>query len=149
RRVREVCLPGGDADFAHINVTARIERKAVRREELAGVEARPLLPAEPRDTLALRVHNRQAGPEIRDLEVDWHARAEFADNEVRLLPATAVERAGPMQVVPLRLEFAVAVEHLHAVVLAIRDIDPAVLVGGDVVHDVELAGIGARLAPGH
>ena len=33
-------------------------------------------------------------------------------------------------------------------VLAVGDIDPAVGVGGDVVHDVELAGIGAGLAPG-
>jgi hypothetical protein len=42
---------------------------------------------------------------------------------------------------------AVAVEHLHAVVLAVGDIDPAVGIGRDVVHDVELAGIGAGLAP--
>jgi hypothetical protein len=34
-----------------------------------------------------------------------------------------------VQIVPLRLVFAVAVEHLHAVVLAVGDIDPAVGVG--------------------
>jgi hypothetical protein len=34
------------------------------------------------------------------------------------------------------------------VVLAIGDIDKAVGVGCDVVDDVELAGIGARFAPG-
>src|SRR5260370_23841117 len=43
---------------------------------------------------------------------------------------------------------AVAVAHLHAVVFAVGDIDPSVGVGGDVVDDVELAGIGAGLAPG-
>ena len=59
-----------------------------------------------------------------------------------------MQRAGPVQIVPLRLVFAVAVEHLHAVVLAVGDIDPAVGVGDDVVDDVELAGIGAGLAPG-
>src|SRR5580692_1443968 len=53
----------------------------------------------------------------------------------------------PGQIVPLRLVFAVAVEHLHAVVLAIGDINPSIDVGDDVVDDVELAGIGARLAP--
>ncbi len=52
-----------------------------------------------------------------------------------------------MQVVPLGLVFAVAVEHLHAVVLAVGDIDIAVGIARDVVHDVELAGIGARFAP--
>src|SRR6185312_12344967 len=70
-------------------------------------------------------------------------------DEGRLLAATATaQRAGPVQIVPLRLVFAVAVEHLHAMVLAIGDIDPAIGVGRDVVHDVELPGIAARLAPG-
>ena len=54
-----------------------------------------------------------------------------------------------MHVVPLRLVFAVAVEHLDAVVFAVGDVDPAVGVAADVVGDVELAGIGAGLAPGH
>src|SRR5436190_911185 len=57
------------------------------------------------------------------------------------------EAAGPVQVVPLRLVFTVAVEHLHTVVLAVGDINPAIRVGADVVDDVELAGIGAGLAP--
>ena len=48
---------------------------------------------------------------------------------------------------PLGLVFAVAVEHLHAMVLAVGDIDQAVVVAGDVVHEVELARAGARLAP--
>ena len=52
-----------------------------------------------------------------------------------------------MQIVPLRLVFAVAVEHLHAMVFAVGDIDEAVGIGCDVVYDVELAGIAARLAP--
>src|ERR1700721_1109561 len=56
--------------------------------------------------------------------------------------------AGPVQIVPLRLVSAVAVEHLHAVVLAVGDIDPAVGVSDDVMDDVELAGVGAGLAPG-
>ena len=54
-----------------------------------------------------------------------------------------------MQVVPLGLVFAVAVEYLHAVVLAVCHVDPTVFVGHDVVHDIELAGIGAGLAPRH
>jgi hypothetical protein len=53
-----------------------------------------------------------------------------------------------VQVVPLRLVPAVAVEHLHAVVLAVGHVDPAVGIAGDVVRDVELARIGAGGAPG-
>jgi hypothetical protein len=60
-----------------------------------------------------------------------------------------VESARPVQIVPLRLVFAVAVEYLDAVVLAVGDIDPTVRVGADVVHDVELAGVGAGAAPRH
>ena len=52
-----------------------------------------------------------------------------------------------MQVVPLRLVPAVAVEDLDAMVLAVGHVHPAVRVAADVVRDVELAGIGARLAP--
>ncbi len=52
-----------------------------------------------------------------------------------------------MHVVPLRLEPAVAVEHLDAMVLAIGHVHPAVGVAADVVRNVELAGIGAGLAP--
>ena len=89
------------------------------------------------------------GPKFGDLQVDRHAWAEFADDEIRRLAAAAgAQRAGPVQIIPLRLVLAVAVEHLDAVVLAVGDIDPAVGVGDDVVDDVELAGIGARLAPG-
>ena len=88
------------------------------------------------------------GPRFGYLQVHRHAGAELADDEVRLLAAAAAQRAGPVQVVPLRLVLAVAVEHLHAMVLAVGDVDPAVRVGDDVVHDVELARIGAGLAPG-
>jgi hypothetical protein len=52
-----------------------------------------------------------------------------------------------VEVVPLRLPFAVAVEDLDAMVLAIGDIEPAVRVAADIVRNVELAGIGAGLAP--
>jgi hypothetical protein len=54
-----------------------------------------------------------------------------------------------MLIVPPRLVFAVAVEHLHAMVFSVGDTDKNVGVGGDVMHNVELAGIGAGLAPAH
>src|SRR5262245_30648916 len=54
-----------------------------------------------------------------------------------------------MQVVPLCFIFAVAVEHLHAMVLAVGDVDPAAIVGGDIVGDVELPRFTAGFAPRH
>ena len=124
-------------------------RDAVRGEEFAGLQPRAVLAAEPGDPFAFCIDDRKPRAEIGHLAIDRHAGPEFADDEIRLLAATAAaQRAGPVQKVPLRLVFAVAVEHLHAVVLAVGDIDPAVGIGRDIVDDVELAGIGARLAPG-
>ncbi len=120
----------------------------MRREEFAGLQPGAVLAAEAGDAVALGVDDREPRAEIGHLAVDRKTRAEFADDERRLLAAAAAQRAGPVQIVPLRLVFAVAVEHLHAVVLAVGDIDPAVVIGGDIVDDVELAGIGAGLAPG-
>ncbi len=52
-----------------------------------------------------------------------------------------------MHVIPLGLETTLAVEHLDAVVLAVGNVDPAVLIATDVVDDVELAWLRARFAP--
>jgi hypothetical protein len=54
-----------------------------------------------------------------------------------------------VQVFPLRLVFAVAAEHLDAMVFTVRDIDPAVGVAADVVDNVELALAGSGFAPRH
>src|SRR5437762_2154622 len=66
----------------------------------------------------------------------------------RAAPTDLAHAIRTMQVVPLRLPFAVAVEHLHAVVLAVGDIEPALRIAADIMRDVELAGIGAGLTPG-
>src|SRR5581483_9569688 len=120
----------------------------MRREEFADLDPRTMFAAEPRDALAFGVDEGEPRAEIGHLEIDGHAGAELADDEGRLLSAPATtQRARPVQIVPLRLVLAVAVEHLHAMILAVGDVDKAVGVGRDVVHDVELAGIGAGLAP--
>src|SRR5260370_24514109 len=148
RRVLKTRAPVGDADFADIDVVLRIQREPVRREEFAGLEAGAVLAAKPRDPLALGVNDGQARTQIRYLAIDRHARAELANDKIRLLAAAAMQRTGAMQIIPLRLVSAVAVEHLHAVVLTVRDIDKTIGVGCDVMDDIELAGIGARLGPG-
>ena len=72
---------------------------------------------------------------------------QLADVE-RVGAGIGAEPARPVQVVPLAQVLPAAVEDLHARVLAIGDVDEAGGVGGDVVRDVEAAGVGARLAPG-
>ena len=44
--------------------------------------------------------------------------------------------------------FAVAVKDLHAMIFAIGDVDPTLVVAGDIVDEIELPRIGTRLAPG-
>ena len=56
--------------------------------------------------------------------------------------------AGGGHVRPFLDELALVGEQLHAVVLAVGDIDAAVLVHPDVVQQRELAGAGSLLAPG-
>src|SRR3979409_814946 len=115
----------------------------MRGEEFGGLDAGTVFAAEPRDALAPGIDDAQPRTEIWHLAIDRHAGAEFADDEMRRLAAAAMQRAGTVKVVPLRLVFAVAVEHLHPMVFAVRDIDPAFGIGWDVVGDVEMDGIGA------
>jgi hypothetical protein len=75
-------------------------------------------------------------------------RAKLADDGEGILAPRDEQAAGPHQIVPLRLVFAVAVEYLHTMVLPVRDIDPAIVIAGDVMDQVELAGGGSGLAPG-
>src|SRR5262249_1906465 len=86
--------------------------------------------------------------QIRALFVHRHARTKFTDVTDRIWPSGVhIESTWSMHVVPLRLIFAVAIEHLHAMILAVGDIDPAFFVSANVVHDVELTWIAPRFAP--
>ena len=111
----------------------------MRRQKLAGLKARAVLTAEACQQLALGIDDRQPRSKIGRLQVDGHARTQFADHEGRRFAAATVKATGPMQIVPLRFIFAVAVEHLHAMVLPVGDVDPAGIVGGDIVGDVAIA----------
>src|ERR1700730_8974868 len=103
--------------------------------------------AKPAQELALVVDDADAWPEVRALQVDGHRRTKLPDVADRVTGIVHVKPARAMQVIPLRLILAVAVEHLDAVVLAVGDIDPAISIGADVVHDVEFAWASAGLAP--
>jgi len=104
--------------------------------------------ADPRQEITLVIDDADPRPEIRGIAVHRHTRAKLTNIAHRMMAVGHVETTWAVQIVPLGLVFAVAVKYLHAVVLAVGDIDPAVDVGADIMGDIELAGIGAGLAPG-
>src|SRR5580692_7672276 len=95
------------------------------------------------------IDNTDPRPEIGNITADRGGWADFANVADRLVTVWHVETARAVQVFPLRLVFAVAVEHLDAMVFTVRDIDPAVGVAADVVDNVELALAGSGFAPRH
>jgi hypothetical protein len=131
--------PIGIGHFGDVDVAARIQRDAVRDDELA----QPLadrLSAKMGQGFPLRGDDGEPRPEIgHALGQRGHCLwAEFADHRNRLLAPRDEEAAGAHEIVPLRLIFAVAVEDLHAMIFAIGDIDPALVVAGDIMDEIEV-----------
>src|SRR4051812_8547815 len=118
----------------------------MRGQELAELGPRRRV-AKAADQLALMINDADPRSEVGDIATDRGGGADLADIEDRLVSIRHAKATGAMQVLPLCLELAVAVEHLDAMVLAIGDIDPAVGIAADVVHDVEFAFAGSWLAP--
>src|SRR5437899_7206898 len=142
----EAIAPVGKRNLADVDVAARVDREPVRRDELTRLESSGAL-TEPREQVALVAVDAHARSDVGHVVVHAHAAADLADIEAALPAALHVEAGRPVHVHPLRLELAVAVEHLNAMVLAVGDVDPAVGIAADVVRDVELARVGPRLTP--
>ena len=99
----------------------------MRGDESSRFEPWSLLPAKPR---ALTINDGKARPEIGCIEIDTHPRPQFTYDEGRRPTPAAIQATRPVQVVPLRLVFAGAIEYLNTVVLAIGNVDPAVFIRG-------------------
>src|SRR5439155_20087544 len=125
---------GGPGNHADINIVVRIDRKTMRRQELAKLGPCRRV-AETTNQLALVVDDANPWPEIGDVAAYGSGRTDFADVEDRLMAVRHAEPAGAMQVLPLGLELAVAVEDLDAMVLTVCDVDPTIGVTADVVND--------------
>ena len=135
----------GPGHLAHVNVASGVDADAVGRDEPA---RRPTLglAAQPGLQIAPGVVDGHPRPQVGGLKVGADGHAQLADVGA-LGGLVDVEAAGTGHVHPLRLKLAVGIEHLHPVVLPVGHEHPAVLVGADVVGDVEAAGVGARRAP--
>src|SRR5438874_10491333 len=143
----DAAAPIGEGDFADIDVAARIHREPVRRDELPRIESGMRMP-EPAQQLTVVAVDADPRPAIRQIDVDRHVGPDLADIKSAVLARLHVQPRRPVHVDPLRFVFAVAVEHLHPMIFPVGDVDPAIGVTADVVRDIELAGIGAGLAPG-
>jgi hypothetical protein len=99
------------------------------------------------EEIAFQREHAHPGPDVRHGRVDREMAGQFADEDASTVPAVDVNRAGPVEVVDLRLVVSLRVEHLDAMVLPVRHVHEALGVRGDVVGDVEAPRIGARLAP--
>ena len=126
--------------LADVDALVGVDADAVRGDELADVEAVPI--SQTLQHLPGCRHDRDPRADIGHVTVDAHSPPQLADVDALIL--VYVDRAGPVDVVPHVFDAAIAVEDLDAVVLPVADVDIAVPVGGDVVDDVELTGIGPR-----
>src|SRR5688572_7320409 len=102
-----------------------------------------------KDLAVVSADDGDAWPKVRGVATETECRAALADIAVGTTPLGQEQRARPVQVAPLGFVPALAVEDLHAVVLAVGDIDPAVLIAADVVRQIELPFADAGGAPRH
>jgi hypothetical protein len=65
-------------------------------------------------------------PKVGDVAAYGSGRTDFTDVENWLMAVRHAEAARAVQILPLGLELAVAVEYLDAMVLSVGDVDPAI-----------------------
>ena len=138
-----MAAPDGVGHFGHIDGAGAVHGDAVGRDELAGAFAFRFV-AEHTDAAAVAVVDgyavAQAGGVVHAAHAVQLAHIDMA--------APIDHRVGAVDVVPHFQEVAVGVKELDAVALPVNDINPLVLVEGDVVGSDELAGVNAGFAPG-
>ena len=141
-----VAWPRRERNFTHIDVAMRVDRQPVRRHEFAW----PMTgtgTAESRKKLAAIRHDAHSCTQIGRTHVHSETRTKFADVADLLAARRHAQSAWPMQIVPLSLVDAVAVENLHSVIFSIRHVDPPIKITTNIVHKIELSGVSPGLAP--
>src|SRR5262249_23726301 len=140
----------GHRHLGHVEVATRIDPDPVRDEEVArGTGIRASAPACLEDPAAVEDADPAAGSAgFRGAGAGPAARVKAQLRHVNpagLLVDQELKRPG--HVVPLSLIAPVRREELEAAVLAVGDVDRAVLVHGQAMRDVKLARTAPRLAP--
>src|SRR4029077_1787320 len=103
--------PRSPRNLADIDIAVRVDGKSVGGQELTELGPRWCL-AKAADQLTLMINDADPRSEVGDVTANRGGGADLADVEDRLVPIRHAEAAGAMQVLPLRFELTVAVEHL-------------------------------------
>jgi len=131
-------------DLAKVNVVHRVQADAVWSYELSWFRSVPHV-AYSGKSFPIGVHDCDSWADVGYVAAGVHTPTEFTN--VNILIIRNKEGARPVEVVPLGLVFAIGIEHLHPVVFPVRYIYISVLVGGDIVWNIEFAWVGAWAAP--
>ena len=76
---------------------------------------------------------------MRSVAAEPERRPTLADIAIRAATLRQEQCARPVQIAPLGFIIPLPIKNLHAMILAVRDIDPAVLVAADIMRQVEFA----------
>jgi hypothetical protein len=113
--------PGAEGDVSDVHVSDAVQGYGVRHDELTATDARYTI-SDRGEPLSTHIEHRNAGTEIGSGPVKRKGRWQLADEAVRATALSWENGAGPVQVIPLGLVAAVAVEDLSAVVLAVQHV---------------------------
>src|SRR3954447_12451162 len=86
----DAAAPIGEGDLADIDVAARVDGDAVRRDELAGIEP-GMRVAEPRQKLARVGIDADPRAAIRQVDIDRHVGTDLADIHAALFARFEIE----------------------------------------------------------
>ncbi len=129
-RLLEV-VDGSPGHLSHVDVALGVQTDAVGRDELADFQSRPLVTYSSQ-TFSAGVHHGDSGSDAGQVAV--HGRTCSQLPYVNVLLRRDTEAAGPVKVVPLRLELAIGVEYLYPVAFSVGHVHVAVFVRDDVVR---------------
>ena len=134
--------------FRDVDCATRIDSDAVRCNERAGAFGTAAV-SNTREQLPVLVEDTDTRSKLRPVPIaELLSRRKLSNVEtVAASGTTHAQAAGTIKIMPLRFIFSVAVEHLNAVVLPIGDVDIAISIAADIVHNIELSGSSSWFAP--
>ena len=133
----------GEGDLRHVDVSVRVDRYPVRRDESSRLLAL-LGVSEARKKLTLAAEDADSMPQAWSV---IHAGNAVQLAYVYVAIGSDGQSIGPVDVVPHGDEFPVTVEHLDPMAFSVCDVNPIFRIDGKVMWPDELASVHTRLTP--